>query len=91
MEDDVAARDGVDEGAAVSDVTVCEFDVSAAGEGGEIARRADEGADGVAVPQKGGAEPSAEIAGCAGHKYLLHPLGFPSVGKNLRWFHGNFQ
>lgn len=73
MEDDGAAGDGINDVAVIGDVAVHELDGSAAGEAGDITGAAYEGADGVAVSEKGGAEPSAEVAGCAGQKYLLHP------------------
>lgn len=80
VEDGVAAGGGVEDGGVVGDVAVREVEGAAVRgggrEGGEVAGGADEGADGVAVGQEGGAQPPAEETGRAGQQDL-HPY-FPA-------------
>ena len=77
VEDDGATGAGGEERGVVGDIAVDDFErcgVGRRGKGGEVAGGPDEDPDGVTLSEEGVTEPSAEVAGCAGHQYLLHSL-----------------
>lgn len=70
MEDKVAPGDSGEDGSVVGDVAVGEIEGRVGRQGGEVRGPPDQHPDIVALVQQGGAEPSAQETGRAGHQDL---------------------